>query len=399
MKFCGWLLALLVGAGQVQAQSTSAPEDTRTGQIAARQAEKARTATPYRPGRIESIVRQIDEHLMHRHVKWHPFYGPAYHGAGLTAGVGYMFHTGDYDSLDVRAAMSLNRSTRAEVEFRRPRLLRRRAALAVLGGWREGFGQNFFGLGSAATSIDDRTEFDFRQAYAGATLDVRPNRGPVVIAGGVEYSRYEQRASGADAFASRFTAATLPGLGATVDYLQPHATLAIDWRPAKDYARRGGYYGVTARRYIDGGGPFSFTQIDYDLVQHLPLLRDAWVLSLRARAETTGTSSGDAVPFFMMPFLGNSTTLRAFSSMRFRDRQSLLLSAEWRILLNGNLDAALFYDAGTVAARRGDLTLHGLKSGYGIGFRLHTPMSTPVRLDLAHGNEGFRAVIGAAAAF
>jgi hypothetical protein len=398
MRLCGWMLAMIASAGPVLAQTASAPDDTRTGQIAARQAEKARIAAPYRPGRIEAIVKQIDEHFRYRHVRWHPFYGPAYHGAGLTAGVGYLFHTGDYDSLDVRAAMSLNRSTRAEVEFRRPRLWRRRAALAVLGGWREGFGQNFFGLGTAATSIDDRAEFDFRHAYVAATLDIRPDRGPVVISGGLDYSRHEQR-GGDDGFTQRFAPATLPGAGATVSYLQPHATVAFDWRPARDYARRGGYYGVTARRYIDAGGPFSFTQIDYDVLQHLPVLRDAWVVSLRARAETTYTGAGEAVPFFMMPFLGNATTLRAFSSMRFRDRQSLLLSAEWRILLNGNLDAAVFYDAGKVATRRDQLTLHGLKSGYGIGFRLHTTMSTPLRLDLAHGNEGFRAVIGATAAF
>jgi outer membrane protein assembly factor BamA len=49
---------------------------------------------------------------------------------------------------------------------------------------------------------------------------------------------------------------------------------------------------------------------------------------------------------------------------------------------------ALFYDAGTVAARRSDLDLHGMKSDYGIGFRLHGPLATPLRIELAKGNEG-----------
>ena len=50
---------------------------------------------------------------------------------------------------------------------------------------------------------------------------------------------------------------------------------------------------------------------------------------------------------------------------------------------------ALFYDAGKVAASRSDLTLHGMKSDYGLGFRFHGPITTPLRIEVAKGNEGF----------
>jgi len=49
---------------------------------------------------------------------------------------------------------------------------------------------------------------------------------------------------------------------------------------------------------------------------------------------------------------------------------------------------ALFYDAGTVAAKRHDLSLSGMKDDYGVGFRFHGPISTPLRIELAKGNEG-----------
>ena len=42
---------------------------------------------------------------------------------------------------------------------------------------------------------------------------------------------------------------------------------------------------------------------------------------------------------------------RLFSSWRFRDQNSLLLQAEWRIMVNRYLDLAFFYDAGKVTAR------------------------------------------------
>ena len=196
-----------------------------------------------------------------------------------------------------------------------------------------------------------------------------------------------------------YTPDTLPGLGAKPTYLQPNATLAFDWRPAAGYARRGGYYGATIRSYADQDGPYSFRQVDYEAIQHIPILRDAWVLSLRGRVETTYTKGDEVVPFFMLPALGSGSTLRGYSSWRFRDRNSLLLSAEWRVLVNNFVDTAIFYDAGKVEARRGDLNLDGLKSNYGIGFRLHGPFVTPVRIELARGNEGIALVFAASAAF
>ena len=117
----------------------------------------------------------------------------------------------------------------------------------------------------------------------------------VVFGGGLEYQRYDQRVAGdfnddaldGTAFEKNYSPRSLPGFGATVNYVQAHGSAGLDWRAARGYARRGGAWGVTARRYIDTAGDFTFTQMDYDVVQHLPVLRDAWVLSLHARAETT----------------------------------------------------------------------------------------------------------------
>jgi outer membrane translocation and assembly module TamA len=115
--------------------------------------------------------------------------------------------------------------------------------------------------------------------------------------------------------------------------------------------------------------------------------------------ETTSTSEGQRVPFFMMPSLGGGSDLRGFNSWRFRDLHSLLLQAEWRVLVNAFFDTALFYDAGKVTDRRSDLDFSGLKSDYGIGFRIHGPTVTPLRVDIARSNEGFHFVFAASAVF
>ena len=99
----------------------------------------------------------------------------------------------------------------------------------------------------------------------------------------------------------------------------------------------------------------------------------------------------------MLPALGGGSTLRGFSSWRFRDRHSLLLQAEWRVLVSPFIDMALFYDAGKVTASRSDLDFDGLKTDFGVGFRLHGPMVTPLRIELAKGNEGLHVIFSSSA--
>ena len=59
-----------------------------------------------------------------------------------------------------------------------------------------------------------------------------------------------------------------------------------------------------------------------------------------------------------------------------------------------NRDMALFLDAGKVVGRRRDLDFDGLKTSYGIGVRFHTPLSTPLRIELARTGDGLALVFG-----
>ena len=181
--------------------------------------------------------------------------------------------------------------------------------------------------------------------------------------------------------------------------MRTQGTIAFDWRASPGYSRRGGFYSITGHDYNDRTKAFGFRQIEYEAVQHLPVLREAWVLSFRARAMTTLEKGDQQIPFFMLPTLGGSSTLRGYPSLRFRDRNSLLLQAEWRIMASRFLDSAVFYDAGKVTALRSDLDLNGMKHDYGFGLRFHGPISTPLRVELAKGREGLVLVIATSAVF
>jgi outer membrane protein assembly factor BamA len=143
----------------------------------------------------------------------------------------------------------------------------------------------------------------------------------------------------------------------------------------------------------------SFQLSRSELVQHIPFLRETWVLSLRGRMESAHGTDSDA-PYYLLPWLGSGSSLRGYGTGRFRDKHSLLMSGEWRWIPNRYaLDMALFCDAGTVGPRFKDLKFSELKYDYGIGIRLHGPAMTPLRFDVAHGNEGWHLVISSSAAF
>src|SRR4030095_1584018 len=192
---------------------------------------------------------------------------------------------------------------------------------------------------------------------------------------------------------------TAPGLGVDPTYLHSATSAAFDWRPAADYARRGGLYSLTHPHYDDRDSISSFSRLDAEIVQHVPVLRENWVISMRGRLQTT-LDDDDQVPYFLLPALGSGSTLRGYSSWRFRDRHAMLLSGEWRWIPNRMaLDMAFFYDTGMVAPRLDALALNRFVSNGGVRVRLHAPVRTPLRVEFAKGSEGSRLVFSASSAF
>jgi hypothetical protein len=390
------LLALVVPRARAQEQEPA----TRTEAIEAAKKEKSTHLAPYTPNKAEAWVDKAED-ILTTGLNWHPFFENAYSGGGFTLGAGYKKYVSSYNLLDVRGSITFSGYKRLEAQFLAPRVFDRRGVFSVVAGWREATQVGFFGIGTGNTSVDDRANYSFKQPWVAATLDVRPTRRYLLLGAGVDFSQWQTGAGSgaAPSIEEIYTPVTLPGLGAKPTYVHSQGTVALDWRPSPGYARRGGYYGVTVHDYTDNDNRYGFNSVDYDALQHIPVLREAWVLSLHGHVETTSTKSNEVIPYFMLPALGGGSSLRGFSSWRFRDNHSLLLQAEWRVMVNRFVDTAIFYDAGKVVARRSDLDLDGLKKDYGLGFRFHSPMATPLRVDFAKSNEGLSIVFSSSAAF
>ena len=186
---------------------------------------------------------------------------------------------------------------------------------------------------------------------------------------------------------TRYTPDELPGLGAEITYLHTQGTVGLDWRTSPGYSRRGAFVGATLHDYKDQDENFGFQMVEYEGIAHLPILREAWVLSFHARMQHANEKDDQRIPFFMLPALGGGSSLRGYSSWRFRDQNSLLLQAEWRIMVNRYLDMAFFYDAGKVTASTKDIDFENLKDDFGFGLRFHGPFATPLRVEIARSRE------------
>jgi hypothetical protein len=364
------------------------PAGSRQAAIEQEQAAKVPALHPYEPNKGERIFNHVDTLLIGGQLKWHPFFESAYSGGGFTLGVGRANYVSAYNYIDMRGSYTITNYKRAEVEFVAPRIFKRRGHLSVLGGWREATQVGFFGIGTN-TSKDDRTNYLFQQPYGSALLTLFPTRRYLMLRGGAEFTRWSQE-PGEGSFPSvetKYTPETLPGLGAEVTYLHTQGTVGLDSRTSAGYARRGAFLGATLHNYSDRDDDFGFQVAEYEGIAHIPILRETWVLSFHARMQHAAEKDGQQIPFFMLPALGGGSSLRGYSSWRFRDQNSLLLQAEWRIMVNRYLDLAFFYDAGKVAARTSDLDLDHLKDDFGFGLRFHGPFATPLRVELARSRE------------
>jgi hypothetical protein len=385
-------LALTVSALPVRAQ------DTRAGTIAAEQEAKAKVAKPYEPSGAEKLFLSLKNDFVESPGGFYPYFASVYSGGGFTLGAGYRQYYGDRTQWNIRGLYSIKSYKFVEWSTDSVGHGADRFDWHARVGWRDATQVAFYGLG--IDSPNNRTNFRLKQAYVGGNVDLRPV--PVVVFGaGATYEDYkiEEGQGAAPSIETVHTPATAPGLGANPKYIHSFGSAGIDWRPAPGYARTGGLYQVSYHNYDDRDSIYSFDRVDGEIVQHIPILRENWVISLHGLVQTT-LDDDDVVPYFLLPSLGSGSTLRAYSSWRFRDRHSLLFSGEFRWIPSPlAIDMALFYDAGKVTSQRSDLDFDGLKSNVGIGIRFHGPLTTPLRIEFAKGDEGWHIVFGGSAAF
>ena len=316
-------------------------------------------------------------------------------GAGwISVGPGYRMWFGDRWFFDTSAAMSWREYKMARGRIELANLMKSRVAVGTEAKWQDYTQNSYFGEGPDSLEIN-RSEYRIKSLNLLGYTNVRP--APWLTVGGrAGWLRSPSLHEPAGRFRPDVpaTQTIFPDdrafqRGDQPDYLHGELSVTADTRDRRSHPLSGGFYRAAWTRFSDrSGGNFSFQRFDGEAA-HFKTFEDAR-LTLVGHGWLTAsdTADGTVIPFYLMPSLGGNNTLRAYANYRFHDRHSAVVNVEMRYALMNHLDAAIFADAGNVAARMADLDL--AKRSYGFGFRLHSSKATFARLDVAHGAEGWR---------
>jgi outer membrane protein assembly factor BamA len=378
----------IAGAQQPPAPDANAPE--RAAQL-----PEGSYLTP-EPGRLQRTVSWIGTKLDGPATTRDGFYpelGGMITGAGVSVGPGFRHHVfGDRAVIDVSAAMSWRQYRAMNAQFTWPRLLNDRLTVGAQARYQDFTRINYFGIGNDSLE-NDRTNYRLKNIDALGFATVRANRWLSFTgrAGGLRRLDIEPGTSSLyPSIDDRFDEITAPSLVRQPNYLHADVAVDADTRDMPGYPSRGGRYRVSMAAFHDQSfGRYSFRRIEADAAQYLPLGRS--VVALHARLALS-QDDGQDVPFYLLPSLGGPNSLRGFADYRFRDRDLLMVNAEYRWPILHVADVAAFYDAGSVAATTPALTQR-MHTDYGVGLRVHSARQTVARLDIARSTEGTRVLL------
>lgn len=384
------ILALMLFVGPQEVQQLS-DEQSRAEEFRAAREQKAQNLQPPTRTFLENGLYQFKEQrIMERFQAglfgFHPLVGGMQTGAGFALGTSY-----SKDGFQASSQGSFKGYQKHDLRFSVPGLGERLFA-DLHTTYRNYSQEDFFGTGSDSR-ITDRTSYRMEDFSYGGEVGVRLKEHVKVgtHVRWIETNVGEGTDSRFPSVRSVFDATDLPGFTNQPAYLQTGAFFEVDYRDEPGNPRSGGRYVAKWSNFHDRKiGIYDFSQVDIEVQQYVPFFNQRRVIALRGKTTLTRTDEGQDIPFFILPTLGGSEDLRGFTEFRFRDRNLLVLNAEYRWEAFSGLDLALFADAGQVAPRARQLDLGELKTAAGFGFRFNTAKSVFLRVDMGFSNEGSR---------
>jgi surface antigen Omp85-like protein len=421
LRFTALLICLLFG-GVVRSEEAAAGGTTRTELLKQAREEKTAHLQPQQPSGTEKALYWVEKGGFQESAQFnikgfYPRFSSLSTGSGLAPGVRYWKPEIKGTPLDFQlaGAISLKGYELYELQFGK---VERKSAEFFLGAnnW-GGFSgatrmaavepsyylyldihyrhfpqEDFFGIGPDSL-LTDRTDYLLRDATFDVAAGYQFNR---YIGGGLRVGYMRVRtAGGTDQrfpdIDQTFNSATAPGLTEPADYLHLGSSLFIDYRDRPGNPHSGGLVGIAFNRFNDRNqNLFDFNRLVFDARQYLPLGSNQRVAAFRFFTSMDDPGGSGQVPFYMMETLGGGETLRGFHEFRFRDRNVLYMSGEYRWEAWPALEFALFYDVGKVYPDSSDFNFDHLERSHGFGIRFKTPSSVFLRIEAATSREGRR---------
>jgi hypothetical protein len=331
----------------------------------------------------------------------HPIVSAVAPGGGIGAGVGYDTPGGGSWEAGARAIYTVNKYWLAEgtLGFKT-----RRGRFDAFGRARDMRRLDYYGLGPGST-LSSRTSYSYRDPAIGAQGSFR--LAPWLSLGGRAehiwpYARAGDRLPSVE---QRFFPNDAPGLFAQPRFGRYQGSAKVEIPGGVGDAFYQGTklrtsYTIYDDRTLD---IFNFTRLDLEAQQTFAGFAAHHRVTLSGWVSTSMTDGGQQVPFYLLHTLGGKSqirgmhenrlgtdgteaTLRGFRNLRFRDRDLLLMQAEYRLPVWGPVEATVFADAGKVAGQRSDLDLTDLRRDFGFSASMMQKWSTVARVDVGFGS-------------
>ena len=253
-------------------------------------------------------------------------------------------------------------------------------------------GENFFGIGPNSQK-DARTNYDHELFFTEAMLGIRPTE-TFSIFTLLGYDHNDIHEGSDDEHPSTtefFTEETLPGLESIVKMAHFQFGLKFNSKNRPGNPSKGNETLVTGTIFKEiDGARFDFWKVSADIKQYVHLFHKR-VLVLRLSGEVTEPFSNKNIPFYYLSSLGRRRTIRGYNRGRFKDRDAVILSGEYRIPLWHSIDTILFLEAGQVSDNIfDDFLFRQFQLGYGIGFRIFNSERLISTLQFGISDEKFR---------
>ena len=324
---------------------------------------------------------------------WYPRLGGMTRGSGFALGPGYRFHVGSV-LVDTSAAMSMKMYKAVDVNVRWLQAYNERVELWT--GYRfEDFPQEDFWRMGADSPPDTRTSYDYDSHDVAVQGIVKP--WSWLRAGATVGLKWPSIGPGSDnrypSIERLFTDLEAPGLDSQPTYLRTGLFADADTRDEPGHPRSGGLYRVSVSVWdARNDSPYDFRRLDINAHHFVPLVPSKnHVISGRLGLAYVNNETGDRVPFYFLPYVGGTDTVRSFREFRFKDENAIWLGAEYNYRPMKWVSLAAFVDRGKVAHDWEDANLSDLETGYGFGFRVHNRRQVFLRFDYGMGGgEGHR---------
>ena len=312
-------------------------------------------------------------------------------GSGVAGGPAVAYSFGDGSFVQARVEYSIHAYKLLQAHYQTRPFKWMHAVVSSRIRWQDAPSVALYDLGADASDL--RALYAERKTEYSARVALRPTAA-TRVAGGLGYERYRVGSGRLDLEEDEHLTVvpSLPGLGARPAFLHAFAAGGIDTRPSGDVSRRGSRVDVAVHHFSDREpGTYSFSQFVAEGEQLVPITRARGAIAL---AGTLWASGGSTVPFFLMPTLGGGDYLRGYRTYRFRDRDAVVLTAQFEWRVHEWVDGVAFADVGRVAPRLSGLRLDASRPTEGVGVRVRTPKKTIFRFDVARSVEGLQFLVG-----